>query len=79
MKLMSTNVNKEMGIRAIVTMPNSKVVIFNIDDFDDFGDTLEHKTENIMLDKGNPHNSCVYETDYNGEITYKDYITWQIQ
>lgn len=76
---MSTNVHKERKIRAIVTMPNGKVVAFSIDNFDDFGDCMEHKTENIMLDKENPCNSCVYETDYNGEITYKDYITWQIQ
>ncbi|MBO7052056.1 MAG: hypothetical protein J6W24_05270 [Prevotella sp.] len=75
---MSINVNKERAIRIEVTMPNGKIVRFSIDDFDDYGDCLEHKTENIILDKENPCDSCVYETDYNGEITYKDYITWQI-
>ena len=76
---MSTGVNKEKAMEIKVTMPNGKVLMFSIDDFEDFGNTLEHKTENIILDKEDPRKSCVYETDYNGEIIYKDYITWQIQ
>lgn len=53
--------------------------MFCINEFEKFGDELEHQTDNIILNISNPHKSFTYETNSRGEITNKEYINYNIQ
>lgn len=58
-----------------VTFPNGKIRVFEETEFEDFGCEMEHKSENIIINKRKPLSSFVYETDTVGEITNKENIS----
>jgi hypothetical protein len=56
-----------------ITLPNGRKYNFHYEEFESFPavNELQHKTENIIINTDNIHRSFFYETDDNGEISYK--------
>lgn len=63
----------------LITFPNGRSRIFNNTEFEDFGCEMEHKTENIILNRNKPQSSFVYETDERGEIIYIENISYRFK
>lgn len=61
--------------KIIITMSSGRKIEYVAADFDRFGDELEHKTENIILNPKDPKESFVYELSERQEIDNKEYIT----
>lgn len=61
-----------------ITFPNGRSLKYNEEEFDDFGIEIEHKYENLILNKNNPFSSLIYEIDSRGEIINKEYISYII-
>ncbi len=67
------------GSLVSIIFPHGKIRSFSLKEFDKYGDELEHRTENIILNIHEPCKSFVYETDFRGEITHKEYTQYYIQ
>lgn len=60
-----------------VTFPNGSIRTFDKTEFEDFGCEMEHKTENIILNRNKPLSSFVYEIDERDEIINMEYISYR--
>ena len=78
-----SQLNDEDGISnetfIYILFPQGNVRSFSKKEFDSYGNELEHRTENIILNISEPQKSFVYETDYRGELVDKEYIQFNIQ
>jgi hypothetical protein len=61
-----------------VLYPNNKIKKYLYSDFELFGDELEHKTDNIILNVVDPKRSFAYLTDFRGEISHLEPIKYRI-
>ena len=57
-----------------ITFHNGLSRKYPIDEFEQFGYELEHRTENLIIDIQQPSHSFTYETDDDGEIINKEPI-----
>lgn len=63
----------------LITFKNGRSKTFNNTEFEDFGCEMEHKTENIILNRNKPLSSFVYETDERGEIINMENISYRFK
>ena len=54
---------------------NGRTRTFDVQEFEQFGDELEHKTENIIINTLHPEQSFTYELNEKNEISNKEPIT----
>lgn len=64
----------EIFSKIIITMSNGKVMEYHLADFERYGNELEHKEENIIINTEKPKESFIYELSKRKEIENKDYI-----
>ena len=58
----------------LLAYPNGFCKSYSKNEFTQFGNELEHNDLNITLDLVNPNKSFVYETDFRGEIVFKENV-----
>ena len=61
-----------------ITFPDGRSSKFHENEFYKYENEMEHIAKNIILNVNDPSSSFIYETDWRGEITNNEYISYQV-